>query len=213
MAKKYAVHVEDGEVISVEVDGKKYPGPEQIADPRDRAKIERMIDGALADDEDFAPAEPAGATTGGDPTKIILGVFLGVAALMLLITAIAGFFAAQRMGREQQAQGTVVEMVRRSDSESGAYYYPVVAYLVQGKGILTVELPTGSYPPAYEVGEVLSLRYDPRQPGDVRVQSPLGFLDLWILPLITGFLGVAFLGAVLMVRWITKKEGLDAEER
>ncbi len=211
MAKKYAVNMQDDEVVSIEVDGKEYTDPDQIPDPQDREEILRMVRRTRLVDRDMATNLPAPGAPTGDPTRIILAVFLGVAALMWIIAGISGYFAAQRMGREKQVTGTVVEMVRRSDGEGGPYYYPVVAYLVQGVGIVTVELPNGSYPPAYEVGEVVSVRYDSQQPGDARIHSPLGFLDLWILPLITGFLGAAFTGAVAMVRWIGKKEDLDAE--
>jgi hypothetical protein len=137
-----------------------------------------------------------------DPTRIVLGVFLGVAALMFLIFGISGFLAAQRMGREQRAQGTVVELIEQEDSEGDMLYYPVVAYNLPGYGILTVRLPEGSWPPAYEVGEVVTVRYDPLDPREARVQSVMGLLGLWILPLISGVLGAAFLGAVLLVRWI-----------
>ena len=52
-------------------------------------------------------------------------------------------------------------------------------------------------PVSYEVDGVL---YDPEHPLEARIQSMGSSLLMWILPGITGILGLAFLGAVIAVR-------------
>ena len=44
MAKKYSVNMEDGAVVSVEVDGVSYASPDEIPDPYDRDQVERLVD-------------------------------------------------------------------------------------------------------------------------------------------------------------------------
>ena len=60
-------------------------------------------------------------------------------------------------------------------------------------------------PPAYEVGDPVIVRYDPAQPLNARVKSTSGSISLWTWTIVTGFLGVAFLLATLLARWVLKE--------
>lgn len=52
----------------------------------------------------------------------------------------------------------------------------------------------------YEVGDEVVVLYEPERPLDARIKSGSSMALMWILPGITGILGIAFLGAVLMVQ-------------
>jgi hypothetical protein len=54
--------------------------------------------------------------------------------------------------------------------------------------------------PSHEVGDDVTVRYDPDHPLDARIKSFGSSALMWVLPGITGILGLAFLGAVIAVR-------------
>ena len=66
----------------------------------------------------------------------------------------------------------------------------------------SVQMSEGSWPPSHEVGEQVTVRYDPEHPLEARIVSAGSNLLMWILPGITGLLGIGFLGAVLIVRTV-----------
>jgi hypothetical protein len=58
----------------------------------------------------------------------------------------------------------------------------------------------GSSAPQHEVGDEVTVLYNPERPLEARIQSLGSYALLWVLPGITGFLGLAFLGAVIVVQ-------------
>lgn len=223
MAKKYSVNMENGEVVSVEVDGVIYAHPDQIPDPEDREKILQIMSKSSEDDfeaefdkewEDF---DKKFKEQEKQPPKFpifIVGIFLFVAVIMLAIAIISAVSTSRAAAREQRAPGQVVDMtIRKSqggyDSQGTYqapqdYYYPVVEFSLPDGTRKTVQLSEGSWPPAYEVGEQVTVLYDPGKPINARIQSTSSNLMLWILPGITGILGIAFLIAAVSVFWFSR---------
>jgi len=223
MAKKYSVNMENDEVISVEVDGVRYATPEDVPNKNDREKIHRLISrlaGGGADDEardevdGFAEsfdlefeADLRGlgrnATQG---TKLFMMIFIGVAAIVLTVAAFSALHALRTQAREEEARGEVVDLVVRQSRDSDtqeiiAYTYPVVEFAMPGKPPQRVQMSEGSSPPAYAVGEEVTVLYDPQQPGSARIKSFSSTLLLWLVPAITTVVGVSFvLAAILAVR-------------
>ena len=78
--------------------------------------------------------------------------------------------------------GTVIENRVVSDSEGGDTYKPIIQYDVDGE-TYTLESLNSSDPPAYRVGERVSLRYNPAKPEDARINS---LWDLWLVPCLLG---------------------------
>jgi hypothetical protein len=66
----------------------------------------------------------------------------------------------------------------------------------------TVQMNIGSDSQEYEKGNQVTVLYDPQHPLDARIKSFGSGLLMWILPGITGILGISFLGAVLVVRYV-----------
>src|SRR5919108_4288323 len=95
--KKFSINWENDEPVSFEVDGVLYETIDQIPDGADREKITAMMDASfdqqfekeLKDfDKEFEKDWEAHKKTSVKAEKLILGVFSGVAVLMLLIAAI-----------------------------------------------------------------------------------------------------------------------------
>jgi uncharacterized membrane protein len=230
MAKKYSVNVENDEVVSVEVDGVIYEHPDQIPDPEDRAKILQLMsettdeefdaefDKAFENfDEEFRELEKQSAKF---PT-LIVAVFLLVAVITLAIAIISAVSTARAVEKEQSASGRVVDMVIRTsrggyDSQGTYqapqdYYYPVVDFTLPDGTRKTVQLSEGSWPPAYEKGEKVTILYDPEKPINARIQSTSSNILKWLLPGITSTVGVAFLMAAVFVGWFFKPSSPDVK--
>ena len=89
--------------------------------------------------------------------KLLLAIFLGVAAITLTICAFSTVQTVRALSREQSAPGQVVDMVQRTsrDTSTGevtTYSYPVVAFAPAGQPVRNVQLSEGSSPPSYTVG-------------------------------------------------------------
>ena len=213
--KKYSINWENEEPVSFEVDGVVYESVDEIPDEADRAKITVMLVGSLDQqfekefkefDQEFQEDWEAHKKTAVNAEKIILGVFSGVAALMLLIAVITSAGALRRLSSEESAPGRVVEIIHRreyvneEDRVFEDYYFPVVEYVSADGRPHTVQMTEGSSTPQHEIGDEVTVLYSPEHPLEARIQSFGSSLLMWIWPGITGILGLAFLGAVLAVR-------------
>lgn len=130
---------------------------------------------------------------------------------MLSIAAISTASTVRSLSREVSAPGLVVDMIVRQhrDSETDAleeYYYPVIEFSLPGGSQKRVQLSEGSWPPAYEIGEEVTVLYDKEHPLEARIQSGSSTTLMWILPGITGTIGIAFLGATLIARQFLKPD-------
>jgi hypothetical protein len=209
--KKYAVQWEEEKAVAFEVDGVRYASLKEIPDPQDRRKLREMLSTASFPDFDAQDWEAARKES-DKAQQIILWVFSRVAALMLLITVIAAWMNVTQVANERSADGVVIEMVMRYDYAEddsgrvvGEVYYPKVRFTGEDDRRHEVQLSEGSYPPAYEVGDKVTVRYNPERPTEARIDSAGSTMLMWVLPAITGVLGLGFLGAVLAVRWLVKQ--------
>ena len=213
--RKYSINWENEEPVSFEVDGVLYESVDEIPDEADREKITAMMDGSLDQqfesdlekfDRGFQKDWEAHKKTAVQAEKIILGVFSGVAVLMLLIALISSASALRRLSSEESALGRVVEIIHRREyvnEEDGVvddYYFPVVEYVSADGRQHSVQMTEGSSTPPHEIGDEVTVLYNPEHPLDARIQSFGSSLLMWIWPGITGILGLAFLVAVLAVR-------------
>jgi len=206
--KKYSINWENEEPASFEVNGVLYESLDQIPDEADREKLASMLDAALDQDfeKEFDREFKAHQKSGVNAEKLILGIFSGVAALMLMIALVSSFSAVSKMSREESAPGYVVDVVvqrayvNEQDRIVQEYYHPVVEFTASDGRRRSVQMSEGSSSPYYEAGDEVTVRYDPDHPLDARIKSAGSDALMWILPGITGMLGLAFLGAVMAVR-------------
>ena len=154
------------------------------------------------DGEEWTPGDPAIAAAPGDGAhvvKIVSTVFLGVGLVLLLASLAIFWFTRQSVAGEVTAEGVVVQNVVRSHTSrpsdstrdvTNDYYHAVVEFPLADGTKKTVEMSDGNWPKAYEKGERVSIRYDPKKPLNARIGGggPLDFIG----SLITGFLGAVF---------------------
>ena len=213
--KKYSINWENDEPTSFEVDGVSYESLDQVPDETDRSKLEAMMDASVEEefekefkdfDKKFEKDWEAHRKSSAHAEKLILGIFSGVAVLMLLIAFVSAASAVLKMSREKSAPGRVVEIIQRreyvnqQDRVVQDYYYPVVEFVSSDGRKHTVHMTEGSSAPAHEVGDEITVLYNPEHPLEARIKSIGSSALMWILPGITGILGLGFLGAVIAVR-------------
>jgi hypothetical protein len=125
---------------------------------------------------------------------------------MLLIAFASSASAILKMNREESAPGRVVEIIHRreyvneQDRVVQDYYFPVVEFVSADGRRHTAHMTEGSSVPSHEVGDEVTVLYNPERPLDARIRSFGGAALMWILPGITGILGLAFLVAVIAVQ-------------
>lgn len=211
--KKYSINWEDDLPVSFEVNGMQYESIDDVPDEDDRHKLESILGFSSDDVEevDFNDAEfkqlrkDVEQISKFPVEKVVLWVFTGVAMIMLLIAGISSFNAVAKINGEASASGRVVDVIERrqyvnvQDRIVEEYYYPVVEYVSSDGKRHIVQLSEGSNPASYEVGDEVTVLYAPEHPLDARIKSFESSALMWVLPGITGILGVAFLAAVLFV--------------
>lgn len=204
--KQYSVRWENEQAVSFEVDGMIYASLNDIPDKRDKRKLQQMMADSSQPQFDEKEWEETQKESNA-AFNIILWVFGGAAALMLLIAILSAGSAISKILSERSAPGVVVEMVVRPVYDENnrnrllnEYHYPVVRFSDRDGRLRNVQMTEGSDPPSYEVGDQVTVRYNPEKPLDARIDSFGSNALLWILPGITGILGLAFAGAVFVVR-------------
>jgi hypothetical protein len=196
MKKKYAFTIDGRKVLSINIDGLTYDDPEKIPDPFEQHRVEEAIK---------ILTEPTLEEKVDATTKIVFSIFLGVTILMAAIFLISSFIIGRNMAREKTAEATVVGLMNRKNYEGNTYSYPVVEFTLPDASVQTVTLSEGSWPPAYVVGQPVTVRYNPERINDADVQSAGNIIARWTLPIIMALLTAAFTGALFFIRWIMKQ--------
>ncbi len=186
-------------------------------------KAARPADGSGADDddsdehdeeddgEDWTPldekAVAAHRAEGFKVVRIVSAVFLFVGVILLLTSAAIYWFTRQSVAAEVATEGVVVGNVVRTHTSRPAgssrdvtsdYYHAVVEFSLEDGTRKKVEMSAGNWPKAYEEGEKVPIRYDPKKPLNARIGggSAMDFFGA----LITGFLGAVFTAVAIGVR-------------
>ncbi|MFN4147700.1 MAG: DUF3592 domain-containing protein [Runella sp.] len=92
------------------------------------------------------------------------------------------------------AEGVVKQLMFSSSRKSRGTYHPLVEFQTPDGQIHSFRSETGSNPAAYEVGERVEVKYDPRNPSQAKLNS---FWDLWgLLAVLAGFGMIFFMVGV-----------------
>ncbi|HJR79170.1 MAG TPA: DUF3592 domain-containing protein [Anaerolineales bacterium] len=118
-------------------------------------------------------------------SRLQIGCWTVFANLFFASFCLWGVYAAytgwQLQTNGATTSGTVVRLNEQSDGEGGCCtYVPVINFEVNGQAY-SFEGDTASYPPAYEVGEQVNVRYDPANPNTAQIDSTF---ERWAFPAI-----------------------------
>lgn len=86
-----------------------------------------------------------------------------------------------------RAQATITKMEEREGSDHGTAFYPVFTFKDSSGQDQEVYSSSGQYPPAYKVGDKVTVLYQPDDPRHAKIDA---FLDLWMWPVLLGIFGL-----------------------
>jgi hypothetical protein len=124
--------------------------------------------------------------------------------------AYAGYTSWRLEQNGETITGTVIEMEESDTSEGGCCVYsPVIEFNVNGQSY-TFEGGNASYPPAYEVGEQVSVLYDPADPETAQINK---WTERWLFPIIIipAMLFAALLVNFFLIRAFWRNDPISEE--
>jgi hypothetical protein len=129
--------------------------------------------------------------------SIVGPIFLGVGALMLAIGVFIYLRTRRFLETAVDAQGTVVGFEENHSSEGGPTYSPVVEFTGMDGQTRKFTDSVSSSPPGFDEGEVVPVKYDPKDPGRAKINKRF---RLWFVTALLSSMGALFLiiGAVLL---------------
>ncbi|MFQ5593048.1 MAG: DUF3592 domain-containing protein [Anaerolineae bacterium] len=135
----------------------------------------------------------------GTPT-LLFRIFLAVGVLLLALTAVLAVNNLRGRAGTLTVPGQVVSVVTRRSSNGTLYYYPVVEFITADGELQVLESSIGSWPASYEIGDIVTVLYNPDAPAASRIKSTEGTVMEWFPAVILGILGAGFAGFALLVR-------------
>jgi hypothetical protein len=120
------------------------------------------------------------------PFFLLAGGALVVVGIILLILRI--WF----VKRAATTQGTVIRNDESTDSE-GTTYHPVISFVSADNQTIEFSSHVGSNPPRYGVGEIVPIKYLPKNPHRAHIGTRSG---LWLFPI-----GALVLGVGSLIAW------------
>jgi uncharacterized Tic20 family protein len=145
--------------------------------------------------------------------RIIGALFIFFSVFPLGICTYCYMSTTSFLNKAEKTEGKVLEVVERKTSD-GTTYYPVYSFVDVYGTEHKIYSKSGSYPPQYNVGDPISILYDPDNPKEIKMDS---FGSIWIGTIIAGVLGVIpfFIGVffLLVVPIIINRVFADTGER
>lgn len=128
---------------------------------------------------------------------IVGRILTGLAPLMLGVGIVGAVHEWRFVQTAHRTEGTIVEMVEHR-GDHGVTYSPVYTFRTQTGQEQKVYARTSSYPPAFQVGDKVTVLYRPSSPRDAQLQR---FFDMWGWKVLCGGIGVFYgiLGPILLV--------------
>lgn len=113
--------------------------------------------------------------------------FIAMAVITLTISFFVYRHAHSFVQSASRAQATITKLTERPGHDSGTVYYPVFRFQ-DGKGQAhEIDSSSGQYPPAYKVGDTVTVLYQPEQPENAKLDR---FFDVWGWAAMLGGFGV-----------------------
>jgi len=123
--------------------------------------------------------------------------FIALAVTNLTISFFVYRHAHRFAQTASRAQGTVIKLVEKPSHASGSVFYPVFSFTDSKEQAHEINSSIGQYPPAYKVGDTITVLYEPERPENAK---PDRFFEVWGLAAILAGFGVVALiiGSVLL---------------
>ena len=135
--------------------------------------------------------------------RLICRAGLVVGPLSLAVCLVFSTYTVIFVCRARATHGLVVELSPASKNDAGkTEFAPVFTYDVSGQRY-TVVASTQSAPPEFAVGANVKVLYLTTNPDKGRIAS---FWQLWLVPFVTGIMGIFWTGVGLITRWYQSRQ-------
>jgi Protein of unknown function (DUF3592) len=125
-------------------------------------------------------------------------LFLTGALICFIGAAIWSFLSYQLTTRGVRVQAEITQVIQRNGS-NGDYFCPVFSFQTKDGTRHTVTSGIGSYPPAYRIGDTVSVLYYPWAPDSARLDN---WFELWGAPIFIAVFGVVnLIGGLITQKW------------
>jgi len=120
----------------------------------------------------------------------VLLLFLAVSGILICAGIYTGVKTSSFETHASRAVGTVIENVpSMNTSENVVYYYPKIEFeTTRGESLIIIST-AGANPPAFEVGQTVTLLYDRQKPTHAEIDS---FRNLWLWTMVFSSIGAVF---------------------
>lgn len=148
--------------------------------------------------------------TGAPAALIWIPRIFAVVGVGLILLA-SWFFMDERrfIAAATRTTGTVVEVIPESDSDGDTHYFPRISFTAANGDSVTFRSRTGRNPPAYAVGDTVTVYYPAESPDRAR---KAGFFSLYGTTFILSILGAIFSAIGFVWLGIHRKARLLEEE-
>ncbi|MFN8346278.1 MAG: DUF3592 domain-containing protein [Spirosomataceae bacterium] len=141
--------------------------------------------------------------------EFYIGIIFTVVGLALLGGALYAYQSQKKfLSQAYASTGTVTALEYSRSRKGGGTYYPIVEFRTPDGQSYTFRSEMGSKPPAYDVGEQVEVRYNPKDPFDAKLT---GFWSLWGLSVLFAGMGSVFsaIGISFLVYMIRRKRMIE----
>ena len=131
------------------------------------------------------------------PKRKTIGVVLICCGSICLVISLASFlYFWHFVHTAARTDGKIVRMLENRDKDGNTAFFPVFSFHDTHGVEHTIHSSSGSFPPAYEVGDTVPVLYISTDPTNAKIDS---FFSVWGISLITGIVGGIDLPAGLIV--------------
>jgi hypothetical protein len=118
--------------------------------------------------------------------KYIAGFLVASGSICLLIALVSALYFWHFVSTASHADAKIIRMVERKVKDDETAYFPVFTFHDAKGAEHTIHSSSGSFPPAYEVGDTVPVLYSPTDPANAKIDS---FFSVWGISLITVVIG------------------------
>jgi hypothetical protein len=114
-------------------------------------------------------------------------VFIATGIITLTIAFFVYRHAQNFVQSASRTQATITKLIERPGQNSSSVYFPVFRFQDANGQAHEIDSSSGQYPPAYKVGDTVTVLYQPQQPEKAKLDT---FFDVWGWAAMLGGFGV-----------------------
>ncbi|NJN75817.1 MAG: DUF3592 domain-containing protein [Synechococcaceae cyanobacterium RL_1_2] len=104
-------------------------------------------------------------------------------------------------------------MVKQQNHDGHVFYFPVVQFDLPNENPQTVQVSEGTSWSEYTKDEPVTILYDPEKPNHARIKSMGSNALMWLLPGITGVIGIVFVGVAILAGWFLHQDSKKLKQQ